>query len=104
MSLVSATGMSAAAIEGTAAITAGAGATGACNGLAVRGILWRREKHLPQRKGCNAGEHQQQHAKMHPTGRVHSGVLSRLGCQIPSTRADVIAMDKAAEEKREAAE
>jgi hypothetical protein len=41
---------------------------------------------------------------MHPTGRVHSGVLSRLGCQIPSTRADVIAMDKAAEEKREAAE
>lgn len=86
MSLVSATGMPAAAIEGTAAITAGAGATGAGNGLAVRRLLWRGEKHLPKRKSRNAGEHQQQHAKMHPTGRVHLGPLPRLERQILGTK------------------
>lgn len=82
MSLMTATGMSAAAIEGTAA---GAGATDAGDGLAVRRILWRREKHLPQRESRNAGEDQQQHAKMHPTGRIHVDLLPRLERQILTT-------------------
>ena len=85
MSLVSATGMSAAAIQRAAAITAGAGATGASNGLAMGRIFRRREKHLPKRKGSDAGEHQQKHSKMHPTGRVHQDLLPRLGRQIHST-------------------
>lgn len=82
MSSVSATGMSTAAIERAAAraITTGAG-----NGLAMRRLLWRGEKHLPQRESRNAGEHQQKHAKMHPTGGVHRALLPRLERQILST-------------------
>lgn len=86
MILVSATGMPAAGIERAAAITAGAGATGAGNGLAVRRLLWRGEKHFPKREGRDAGEDQQKRAKMQPTGRVHVGMLPRLGCQILSTK------------------
>ena len=81
MSSVPAAGMSAAAVERAAAI-----ATGAGNGLAVRRLLWRREKHLPQRKSRNAGEHQQQRAKMQPTGGVHVALLPRLERQILSTK------------------
>ena len=81
MILVPATRMSAAGIERSATpITTGAG-----NGLAVPGILWCREKHLPKRKGDNAGEDQQKQAKMHPTGRVHQGLLPRPGCHFHST-------------------
>ena len=57
----------------------------ASDSLTTRAFLWRGEKHLPQREGRNCDEHQQQHANMHPTGRVHSGVLPRLGCRILST-------------------
>lgn len=81
MILVSATGMSAATIERTATAIA----TGAADSLALRRIFWRGEKHLPQREGRNAGENQQKHAKMYPTGRVHSGLLQRPGCQFHST-------------------
>lgn len=81
MSSVPATGMSAAATKPRASK-----ATGAANGLAVRGLLWRGEKHLPERKSRNAGEDQQQHAKMHPTGRVHVDLLPRLERQIHSTK------------------
>lgn len=82
MSSVPATGMSAAPIERAAAraITTGAG-----NGFAVRGLLWRGEKHLSKRESRDAGEHQQKHAKMQPTGRVHVGLLPRLERQIHTT-------------------
>jgi hypothetical protein len=78
MILMSASGMPAAAIKA-------AGIVAAAEGLSVRRILWCRKKHLPKRKGHNTGEHQQKHAKMHPTGRVHLGPLPRLGRQIHST-------------------
>lgn len=82
MILVSTTGMSAPSIEGTAtrAVT-----TGSSDCLTLRRIFWRGEKHLPKRKGRDAGEDQQKHAKMYPTGRVHSGLLPRPGCQFHST-------------------
>lgn len=85
MSLMTATGMSAAAIE-AGAITTGAGASSAGNRLTVRRLLWRGEKHFPKREGRDAGEDQQKRAKMQPTGRVHVGMLPRLGCQILSTK------------------
>ena len=71
-----------AAVERTVAVATGAVATGA---IAVRRIFRRGQKHLPQRKRRNAGEYQQKHAKMHPTGRVHVGLLPRLERQILST-------------------
>lgn len=82
MNSVPATGMSAAAIERAAAR---AGATGAGNGFAVWRLLWRREKHLPKRESCDASEHQQKHAKMHPTGGVHRALLPRLKRQNHTT-------------------
>ncbi len=85
MSLMPAPGMSAATVERTAAIAAGTGAGGAGNGLTVRRILWRGQKHLPQREHRDASKHQQQHAKMHPTGRVHLGPLPRSGHQFRTT-------------------
>lgn len=81
MTLLSATGMPAAGIERATATIA----TGTGNSLAMRRLLWRRKKHLPQRKAGNNGEHQQKHSKMHPTGRVHSGALPRLERQFHST-------------------
>lgn len=83
MSSVPATGMSAAAIERAAARGV---VTGAGNGLAMRRLPWRGEKHLPKRKSRNAGEDQQQHAEMHPTGRVHVDLLPRLERQILSSK------------------
>jgi len=59
-------------------------ATRAGNSLAAWRRLWRGQNHLPQHKGHDAGKHQQQHAKMQPTGRIHSGDLPRLGRQIHS--------------------
>lgn len=60
-------------------------ATRAGNGLATWRRLWRGQDHLPQHKGHDAGKHQQQHAKMQPTGGVHVGMLPRLEHQILST-------------------
>lgn len=61
-------------------------ATRAGNGLAAWRRLWRGQNHLPKHKGHDAGKHQQQQAKMQPTGRVHMGLLPRLEYQILSTK------------------
>jgi hypothetical protein len=78
MTLMSATGMSA-AVE-AASIVAGA------EGFSVRGISRRWKEHLPKHEGYNAGEHQQQRSKMHPTGRGHLDLLPHSGCQFDTTK------------------
>ena len=85
MSLMPAPGMSATAVERAATMAARIVAAGTTDCLAVRRIFWRGEKHLPKREGRDAGENQQKDANMHPTGRVHQGLLPRPGCQIHST-------------------